>query len=134
MPEAPEYQKPIPSGEYGNLYGTRADFTFAGEASGTKVYLCRIPAGSVIRRPDLVNEALGAGVTLDLGFENEDSSQTDDPDYFLAAVDGATASRKDSDAFDLVVDKDTDITLTTGGAAATGKVEVDLSFLFKGVK
>jgi len=81
--------------------------------------------GAKVLGIELLNAALGAGVTLDVGDD-------DTGDRYMTAVDGNTASvKRDLNVLGYEVgqaDGDNTILLTIGGAAATGLVTVLITY------
>ena len=108
----------------GGLNGGRVrvavdDYTFAGSASGTVVNIAKLPAGARVLKVEIITAALGTGVTLGIGYGLSGVE-------FLGQTAAATAGLLQSNLLgDYVVGtaaNDEIITVTTGGASATGKI------------
>ena len=104
-------------------------FEASSTASGTTVYMARIPANHAIVSGFLLRDALGSSVTLAVG----DGTTAD---RFLAATASNTANL--NTALTIAVDDcgaplsttaDTDIVITVGGAAATGTIKLLLNVI-----
>lgn len=118
----------IPAGDVkGKVRCIRDDFTFAGEASGTILYVGPpIPKGARwCAISYMVNAALGTSVTLKVG---HDGGATGDDAKFLAATACSSAGANFLNVIGGVgyaFTRDARIIVTTGGAAATGKVVIE---------
>lgn len=91
-------------------------------ASGSDITVARLPAGATVYEVVIVHDALGTSVTLAVG----DSS---DADRYITATAAATAGKvvltEDGaiDGFGYENSAQTDVTITTGGAAASGTIK-----------
>lgn len=96
-------------------------------ASGSTITFARLPKGATIYNVKLMCDALGAGVTLDVG-------DSGDADRYIAkgATTWNTANQVvDSNAIDGVgytLTAETDLVITTGGASATGTIKVMVEY------
>lgn len=91
-------------------------------AAGSDIAVARLPAGATVYDATIHHDALGAGVTLQLG-------DAADPDRLIpasaAAAAGILALSQDGaiDGFGHRYDAETDIKIVTGGGAATGTIK-----------
>lgn len=86
----------------------------------------QLQAGAKILGIELTNAALGAAVTLDVG-------DIDDPNRYMAAVDGNTAeTKRDLEPagiqYEITGTDDDIIQITIGGGAATGEIKVNIYY------
>lgn len=95
-------------------------------ASGSVIYMARIPANTAIISGFIISDALGSSVTLSVG-------DTSTATRFLAATTSNTANLKTPLTISLAdigkelsTTADTDIVITVGGAAATGNIKLFL--------
>lgn len=97
------------------------EFTFSGQAAGTIVNVGVLRKGEVYLGCEIVNAALGTGVTLQVGDAGNDAR-------YMAAQSASSAGNligKDAGAgFGYKAPADTVIFIKTGGGAATGKVQI----------
>ncbi len=107
--------------------------TLAAAQVGDKVRLNKLYAGTKIYGAKLINAALGAGVTVDLGFEYVNGEAGGNAAGFLNDADGATAGSKESATAPVVLAYDAYVIATIAGAAATGKIDSVVTFEFKGL-
>jgi len=128
--ETPKSTNIIAAGLWGGKVRVQIDdyTTDASEDAGSTIKMAKLPVGATFIEAILFHGALGAGVVLDLGDE-------DDPDRYLVDADCAAAGIKETRAADLaqgytVLGKakttakkdDQEIFITTAGATlATGK-------------
>jgi len=107
--------------EYGGKVRASYDeFTFAGDDAGTTVNMGVLKKGEVFLGAFLVAAALGTNSTIQLGDSGDD-------DRYFTAVSTASAVEAVKGAQTGVGYKataDTPLVLKTGGAAATGKVQL----------
>jgi len=91
-------------------------------ASGSDITVARLPAGATVYEVSIVHDALGTGVTLTAG-------DSDDADRLITSTAAASAGEvtmTDDGAIGGVgheYSAQTDILITTGGAAATGTIK-----------
>lgn len=100
-------------------------------ASGSVIWMCKLPKGAVILpQSRLSADALGSGVTLQVGDYFPESTDTDNNARYMAATAYNTAnlsnplSLVDGQGYELPYDAV--IIVTTGGAAATGTIKLSL--------
>lgn len=124
------------TGTFGNLsVGELMEFQAAGAAIGDKVYLGIVEPGSTVVAFDLYRTALGAGVTLTVGYEprDPDSLLTADPDYWANAVAASAAGWIRSDAAPIHFEEGVYIIATIAGGAATGLVQALPKYIYRNV-
>lgn len=128
-----KYAAPTPATLMGAEYGGKMramhdTFTFAGEAAGTSVNIGVLRPGEVFLGGWIIAAALGSGVTIAIG-------DAGDADRYLVATTMNTANlltniaRAGSDlgiGFKNTTSADIPIVALTGGAAATGRIDVIL--------
>ena len=108
---------------YGKLRVTYDTYEASSLASGSDISVARLPQGATVYDIVIHHDALGSGVTLAVG----DSA---DADRYITATAAATAGKVvmsedgaiDGFAYDQTAE--TDVLITTGGAAATGTIKV----------
>jgi len=115
----------------GNVKVQLDTYEAAAIASGTVIEVGGdLPKGARVINVMLVNDALGASVTLDVGDE-------EDPNRYISAYDGSAAGVKWGDLADGIeyaVDDtvpttpDSQVLVTTGGATATGTIKVAIFY------
>lgn len=107
--------------------------SLAAAAIGDVVHFAQLPAGVEVIDVQLVNDALGASVTLNSGYAYVDPSiGAAAPAAFQAAA-AKTSAGKSNGAFHPVIFNDPIIvTSTVAGAAATGKVTAIITYRFIG--
>jgi len=97
------------------------EFTFSSHASGTTVNVGVLRKGEVYLGCEIVNAALGTGVTLQLGDAGNDAR-------YMAAQAAASAGnivgKEAGSGFGYKAPSDTVLVLKTGGGTATGKVQI----------
>ena len=100
------------------------------EAASTITVGPRLPKGAIILAVLLSYDAMGGGVTMDVG-------DAEDPNRYISAQDVSAAGSKLSDLVDGInyeTDEsdsdnlDTQLIITTAGAAATGTVKLTVLF------
>jgi len=121
------------SGQHGNLSVAHGKHTLAAAAIADKVLLLKLYAGSKVYGVKLVNAALGASTTVSVGYENADGTAGGSATAFINAQSTASAGATRSSTAPVTLTKDAIISLTVGGAAATGQVDVVVDFEFRGV-
>ena len=108
---------------YGKLRVTYDTYEASSLASGSDISVARLPQGATVYDIVIHHDALGSGVTLAVG----DSA---DADRYITATAAATAGKvimsEDGaiDGFAYEQTAETDVLITTGGAAATGTIKV----------
>lgn len=105
------------------------DYTFAGASSGEVVRVAKLPVGAKVVAVLLANAALGSGVTLAVGNGGSGKGA-----IFRAAAAASSASSVWAVCGGIVasvipyvvgtLSGDDVVTVTTGGATATGKINV----------
>lgn len=128
---APTLQDVIYSGDC-PLAVAHGSATLAAAQIGDKVRLNKVYAGTKVYDAKLISGALGAGVTIDLGFEYVNGEAGGNAAAFLDNADCAAAGRDESAAAPITMAYDAYIIATIGGAAATGQINSVLTFEFKG--
>lgn len=107
--------------------------TLAAAASGDKVRLNKLYAGTKILDAKFVFADLGTGTTATLGFEYVNGESGGSATALLGSTDVATAAGSArSAAAPFTLAYDAYITLTIGGASATGQIDTVVSYEFKG--
>lgn len=123
------------AGEYGNLAAAVYTKTLAAAAIGTTILFGDIPGSAEVTRVTLINAALGAGVTLDLGVRYKNAADGADAlTVFFAAKAAATAGRADSAAGVVKIGngEGAELVGTVGGGAATGLVTAIVEYIYTG--
>jgi hypothetical protein len=106
--------------------------TLAAAAIADKVRLVKLYAGTKVHDVRLINAALGASTTVSLGFEYVNGEAGGSATALLAATSTVSAASTRMAAAPVTLDYDAYIIATIGGGAATGLVDVDVLFEFKG--
>lgn len=110
-----------------------SSITLAAQPSGDKVRLFKLYAGTKIHDLKMVNAALGASTTVSLGFEYANGEAGGGATALLAATNTASAAVTRQGAIaPVVLQYDAYVTATIGGASATGQLDVDVFFEFRG--
>ena len=133
MPLATKAHTKTPIAFNGSASVAAYEYTFAAATAGTLVELEQLPAGAQLQKIEVINDALGAGVTLSIGemFDNV-SDGTTSATSLKAATAAATAGAFAAGFHPKLLNTKRTITLTTGGAAATGKISVLVQYVFIG--
>lgn len=108
----------------GNLACVVASYTASALASGSPIYMIRIPAGARLVDGYWSTQGLGASVTVSMG---DGTSAT----RFTAATAASSATLKRIDvagSLPVLYTADNSIILTIGGASATGTVYVTIFY------
>lgn len=116
--EAKQFRKTVPASDCGNLNTIVALFN-DGAANGDVINLRELPAGSRPYRLRVVNDALGAGTTISLGYQyRSPSAGAAAPTAFKAATATSSAGSFTAD-FHLLptFTDDVYITATVGGGS-----------------
>lgn len=107
--------------------------TLAAAASGDKVRLNKVYAGTKVYDVKMVFADLGTGTTVSVGYEYVNGEAGGSATAFLGATDVATAAGVANSAVaPVTLAYDAYITATIGGAAATGQLDVVTTYEFKG--
>lgn len=107
--------------------------TLAAAAVADKVRLVKLYAGTKIHDIRMTNAALGASTTVSLGYEYVNGESGGSAAALLAATSTASAATTRQGATaPVTLAYDAYITATIGGAAATGALDVQTTFEFKG--
>lgn len=137
MPEVlSDTYKNLPmAGEYGNQSVRIDTVTLAAAAIGDTVLFGDIPGSARIFRVTVVNAALGALTTLDLGYRYKRASEgVDDLVAFFDALDTVPAGRTESaaDVVDIEPGLGAELVGAIAGGAASGKVTVIVEYIYRG--
>lgn len=129
---ANQFMRPAYSGQdaYAVAHGS---FVLAAAQIGDKVRLRQLYAGTFVTEAKLINAALGAGVTVSLGFEYVDGSDaaTDDAALIPAsAANAAGVTRMPGAPVKLL--KDAYLVAVIGGAQATGQIDAVVGYEYQG--
>lgn len=100
----------------------------AAAAVGDKVRLSKVFAGAKVYDAKTISGALGAGVTVSLGFEYVNGEAGGSATAFLNAADCAAAGKDESSAAPVTFNYDAYVIATIGGAVATGQLDSVLAF------
>jgi hypothetical protein len=130
--DSPTRDTQVMNGSYGDANVAVMFVDFSGEAAATVVDMGALPPTAEVIDVVIKHEALGAGVTLKAGHASIDASVAADDGYFMSGVDAAAAGRADSVAQPVEFSTESLITLTTGGAAATGRATVLVTYKYHG--
>lgn len=129
---APTLQTPVYSGDC-PLAVAHGSITLAAAASGDKIRLNKVYAGTKVFDAHMVAADLGTGTTMALGFEYVNGEAGGSATAFLGATDVASAASSTRSAFaPVTLDYDAYIIATVGGAAATGQLDTALTYEFRG--
>lgn len=128
---APTLARPAYSGA-APLAAAHGKFTFAAHPIATRVRLFKLPAGTTITDFRLTFENLGAGSTIALGTETV-SGLAFAGTLMTAASTAAAGNARMGNGAPLLLDEDTYVTATVGGAAATGALNVVAQYMPDGV-
>lgn len=123
------------AGEYGNMAGAVYTKTLAAEASGNTIRFGDIPGSAEIVRVTMINAAMGAGVTLSLGYRYKVAGEGSDAlTAFFNAAASATAARAQSagDVLSIAPGAGAELVGTIGGGAATGKITAIVEYIYVG--
>lgn len=129
---APSLQDTVYSGDC-PLAAAHGYITLAAAASGDKVRLNKLYAGTKIYDARMINADLGTGTTMSLGFEYVNGEAGGSATAFFNAADVATAAASNqTTAAPITLAYDAYVIATVGGAAATGQLDTVLTYEFKG--
>lgn len=120
------------NGTHGNLSEHTAEVTAAGAVIGKKLMLAKFDAGTVFSRVQLINAALGTGVTVDLGLEYPDGEVADNFTQFGNHA-MATAGTKTWEGKPVEALKNCYLVATVKGGTASGELFAKIQYQFRGV-
>lgn len=107
--------------------------TLAAAAIADKVRLVKLYAGTKIHDVRMTNAALGASTTVSLGFDYVNGEAGGGGAVLLAATaTSSAATTRQGAVAPVTLAYDAYITATIGGGAATGLLDVQTTFEFKG--
>lgn len=129
---APSVARIQTSGEYGNLAVAHGTYTAAAAAINDQVYLVRLYPGTKIYNVRLINAALGASTTVDVGFKYLNGEAGDSATGFLTATATNAAAATLSAVAPVTLAYDAYIVATFKGAVATGLIDVIVQYEFVG--
>lgn len=126
-------KRPVFSGTFGNNSVGIFTYTTAGEDAGSEYILGKIPRYATVHTIKLVNAALGASSTIDLGYKTAEvgGTLTADPDYWLDGQATANAASTVSAAVPKQFTEEVYITATSAVAATTGVINVVVEYLYQ---
>jgi hypothetical protein len=96
-------------------------------SSGSTITVARLPKGAIVHGFHIQHDALGSGVTLALGVAGATTR-------YMGATAAATAGHLGHETdgaiggIGVALTEETDIVITTGGAAATGTIECQVFY------
>jgi hypothetical protein len=123
------------NGEFGDLCTFPSSVVLAANPIADVIRFAQMPAGCEIIDVALVNDALGASVTLNAGYEYVRASDgAAVPAAFQAAAAKSAAGKSVGAFHPIEFDSPINITATIAGAAATGKVTALITYRFLGNK
>ena len=118
----------IDSGEWSGKMRVQYDtYEASSLASGSDISVARLPKGAKVYDVAIHNDALGSGVTLAVG----DSADADRYITATAAANAGVISMHNDgaiDGFGFEQTAETDILITTGGAAASGTIKMKVVY------
>ncbi len=130
---AQRYARKPANGEWGDASIFSSSIILAAAPIADVINFASLPAGCEVINVELINDALGAGVTLNCGYAFVDPTNgTAVPAYYQAAASKATAGKTSSVAHPITHNDPTDVTATIAGGAATGKVTAIITYRFVG--
>lgn len=107
--------------------------TLVAAAIADVIEFAQLPAGCEVIDVELVNDALGASVTLNSGYRYVDPAiGSAAPAAFQAAAAKTTASKTSGTFHPVIFNDPIIVTSTVAGAAATGKVTAIITYRFIG--
>lgn len=127
---APSLQDTVYSGDC-PLANAHGYVTLAAAAIGDKVRLNKVYAGTKVYDVSMINAALGAGVTVSVGFEYVDGQAGGSATAFLPATAASAAARTESAVKPVTLAYDAYIIATIAGGAATGQLDTVVTYEFK---
>jgi len=108
---------------------------------GDKIRLNQVYAGTKIYNAKLITAALGAGVTISLGFETDPTNVAQyqlaadtivNDTAFVDAVSAVAASFNQYEGAPIYLTQDAYIVATIGGAPAVGQIDSVIEYEFRG--
>lgn len=131
--QAPTMRNQVANGTFGDANSAHAYADLSAAAINDVVDLVRIPAGSRIDDVKLVHGAMGATTQLQVGYRYEDSANgAAVPNHFLAAAASSSAGTRRSDKAPIEFDAPVVLTVTVTGAAATGRIDAVIGYVYRG--
>lgn len=124
MPDSPSLRKKIYTGAHGNQSGEEFYFVAAAAPVNSVFNVGAFPVGTIIDEIRVSHPNMGASVTLDVGLDYPNGEFAAAPTYFLSAQAASAVGIKEWKNKPVRLDTDTVLTLTTKGAAATGRVDI----------
>jgi len=129
---APSLQDTVYSGDC-PLAAAHGYINLAGAASGDKIRLNKLFAGTKIYDARMIAADLGTGTTLSLGFEYVNGEAGGSATALLGATDVASAATSTQTAVaPFTLQYDAYLIATVGGATATGQLDTVVTYEFKG--
>lgn len=133
--KVPGFDKQLMAGPYGNASKEVRSITLAAAPTATELEFMRLAPGTKLNDVKLVHGALGADVTLEVGLKYEISEHgTSDSDALLAAASATAVGARTGAFHPLMLDVPVILTVTVGGALATGKVSLHADYEYIGTK
>ena len=132
MHQSANMNHPPAAGPFGNGYTNPAKIVVNAATATTVLEMAPIPANSVIGNLRAAFEALGTGVTIDIGYK---TASTTDATYFGAAVAAAAAGDHTFSGLPLETTEQATLIVTIGGATTTAAdklIWVVPEYLYKG--
>lgn len=131
--KANKLSKKVYSGEVGDASVFVTSYVAAAAQIADKIQWAQLPAGIEIVDISLVNDAMGASSTLNIGFEYVDSANgAAEPTAFKAATDVSTAGKQTTAFHPRYFADDVILTSVVAGGAITGKVSLIITYRFVG--
>lgn len=119
---------------HGDASSSTYSFTFAAAAISSRVELQELPAGTELQEITIINDALGAGVTLSIGeLYRSAADGTTSATSLKAATAAASAGRIDANFHPRILTAPMQPTITVGGAAATGAISAIVKYRYIGL-
>ncbi len=115
------------SGEYGNLSVAVGKVIFEGDASGASGVAINLPFSSLITGAYFVNEALGASTLVSITAVNEEETL-----QIIPASSTSSAGKVERAEAPISLKHDSEIRVNLSGAAATGAVDLVITYQFIG--
>lgn len=106
--------------------------TLAAAQVADKVRLVKLFAGTKIYGAKMINAALGGSTTVSIGFEYVNAESGGSATALIPATSTASAAKTDALVAPITLAYDAYITATVAGAAATGLLDVVVSFEHRG--
>jgi hypothetical protein len=123
------------AGAFGNNSVAIFSYTLAAAQVNDVVYLGKLPKYAQVHSVKLINAALGASTTVDVGYltAEVDGVLTADDNYWLSAIDTSSAATTASiaSAVPKTFNEEIFVTATVEGAAATGAIYVVVEYLYE---